>query len=167
MKNNRKEDLQIGYMQAICVKADISFDIQRHDDDSTDAILKKRIFLSGICYDASFRIQLKCTASRNLYNNSEDVITYKLKAKNYNDLCIRSTTPIVLGLLILPEDSESWMNWSEEELLIHGTMYWENFSFCEPTNNKNTVTVKIRKKKLVSPESLIQILERIAKGEKL
>lgn len=46
-------------------------------------------------------------------------------------------------------------------------MYWEDFSSCKPTNNKITITVKLRKKNLVSPEALNQILESIAKGEKL
>lgn len=36
------EDLQISYTSALCAAVDISYDTQRHDDDSTDAIIKRQ-----------------------------------------------------------------------------------------------------------------------------
>ncbi len=46
MLNTRnKEDLHISYISAICASADIQFDLQRHDEDSTDAIIKKIVIL--------------------------------------------------------------------------------------------------------------------------
>ena len=111
------------------------------------------------------RIQLKCTSSRSQYTDNGDTLSYKLKVKNYNDLCLPATTPIILGLLILPENKALWINWTEEELLIKGCMYWAEFSRETESVNKKTVNVTINKKNVVNAESLKTLLERIAKEE--
>ena len=80
-------------------------------------------------------------------------------------MCLPSTTPIILGLLILPEDKEQWINWTQEELLIRGCMYWADFSLEAELSNKETVNVTISKKHVINAESLQKILERIAKEE--
>lgn len=42
-----KEDISISYISALCAYAGIAYEIVRHDADSTDGILKKRILLGG------------------------------------------------------------------------------------------------------------------------
>ena len=166
LTTNDKEDVHISYLSAVCASASISFDLQRHDDDSTDGIVKKLITLDdGSKYMSSLRIQLKCTSSLSQYSDGEEILQYKLKVKNYNDLCTKCTTPIILGLLVLPEDEKTWIEWSETELLINGCMYWANFSNKLPSNNKNTVTVSIDKKNLINKDTLLEILKKIAKEE--
>lgn len=163
-KSRDKEDLQISYISALCAASGISYDTQSHDDDSTDGIIKKRINLGdGRFYDAAVRIQLKCTSSASQYEDKGTYITYKLKVKNYNDLCTPSTTPIILGLLILPENEDEWIDWSTEELLIRGCMYWKDFSGCEKSNNAGTVNVKIEKSDVINQKTLNDILTQIAK----
>lgn len=162
----QKEDLHISYITALCSVAGISYDIQRHDDDSTDGIIKKRIMLpDGGFYDSQLRIQLKSTSSESQYTDNGNYISYKLKVKNYNDLCTPSTTPIILALLILPEDESEWVKWSAEELLIKGCMYWADFSAQEQSNNVGTVTVRLEKDNVINQESLLSILDKIAKEE--
>lgn len=98
-----KEDISISYISALCAYAGIAYEIVRHDDDSTDGTLRKRIILDHERkFDAELRIQLKCTSSSSQYTDHGDTLTYKLKVKNYNDLRLPSTTPIILGLLVLP-----------------------------------------------------------------
>lgn len=160
------EDLQISYTSALCASVDISYDTQRHDDDSTDAIIKKTIFLpDGGRFNSQLRIQLKSTCSPSQYTDAGDCIRYTLKVKNYNDLCTPSTTPVILCLLILPEEDSIWVNWSIEELLIKGSMYWLDLSSAERSPNAETVSVSIPKSNIVSPESLLDLLTKIAKEE--
>ena len=140
LTTNDKEDIHISYLSAVCASASVSFDLQRHDDDSTDGIMKKLITLDdGTKYMSSLRIQLKCTSSVSQYTDDEEILHYKLKVKNFNDLCTRCTTPIILGLLVLPEDEDTWVKWSEKDLLINGCMYWADFSNESPSDNKYTV----------------------------
>ena len=161
-----KEDICISYISALCAYAGVAYEINRHDEDSTDGILKKRILLDeNRKFDAELRVQLKCTSSPSQYTDNGDSITYKLKVKNYNDLCMSSTTPIILGLLVLPEDEKEWIKWSSEELLIKGCMYWADFSTESESRNSGTVSVKINKNNVINSETLHDILERIAKEE--
>ena len=154
-----KEDLSISYISAISSYAGIAYDTQRHDSDSTDGILKKIIELSdGRKYNASLRVQLKATSSTSQYEDCGDHVKYQLKVKNYNDLCQRSTTPIILGVLILPEDENDWVKWSKEELLIKGVMYWAEFSGQNKSSNKGTITIEIDKKHVVNSDTLQTLL---------
>lgn len=161
-----KEDLSISYISTLCASSGIAYEIHRHDDDSTDGELKKRINLGNGClFDAQLRVQLKCTSSYSQYTDKGEYITYKLNAKNYNDLCTPSTTTIILGLLVLPEDEKEWVKWSEQELLLKGCMYWANFSGNPISKNLSTVSVDLSKKHVINGETLQELLEKIAKEE--
>ncbi|HJA94750.1 MAG TPA: DUF4365 domain-containing protein [Candidatus Eisenbergiella merdipullorum] len=161
-----KEDISISYISALCAYAGIAYEIVRHDDDSTDGILRKRIILdNNRKYDAELRIQLKCTSASSQYADLGNSLTYRLKVKNYNDLCLPSTTPIILGLLVLPEDEKEWILWSREELLIRGCMYWAEFSGASESENAESVTVRIDKKQILNAETLSLILKKIAREE--
>lgn len=142
-----KEDISISYISAICAHAGIAYEILRHDDDSTDGLLKKCIEINdGKKFYSELRIQLKATSSPSQYEDKGDYINYKLKVKNYNDLCCPATTPIILGLLILPEDYSEWVHWTQEDLLIKGCMYWASFSEKQMSDNSNWVSVKLDKR---------------------
>lgn len=76
------EDLQISYTSALCAAVGISYDTQRHDDDSTDAIIKKTISLSNGCrFFSQLRIQLKSTCSPSQYMDTGDCIKLYLKGQ--------------------------------------------------------------------------------------
>lgn len=161
---NCQEDLHISYIEAICASTGISYDTQRHDEDSTDGIIKKNIvFPEGFSIDSMLRIQLKSTSSPHLYQDHGDYISYKLKAKNYNDLCRTATTPIILGLLVLPEDQSDWVQLTDEELIIKGKMYWASFAGNECIDNTSSKTVKIDKRNIINKETLPMILEKNAR----
>ena len=166
-ETQRKEDISISYISAICAHAGISYETVRHDEDSTDGILRKFVSFEGIKYNSELHIQLKSTSSKSQYSDKGDKIVYKLKAKNFNDLCCPGTVPIILGLLILPENETDWVAWSPEELLIKGCMYWADLSSETESNNKNTVDIKIDKSNLINVETLLQMMEKIARGELL
>lgn len=162
----KKEELSICYISALCTQAGISYDTIRHDDTSTDGLIQKRIMLDEkIGYDTHLRVQLKSTSSTSMHKDNDSVISYVLKVKNYNDMCRRTTTPIILALLVLPEDERSWVKLTDEELLIKGRMYWTEFSDHTPSDNKGSITVKIDKQNLLTPESLQTILEKIARED--
>jgi hypothetical protein len=161
-----KEDISISYISALCAYSGISYEIIRHDDNSTDGMLMKRFnFDTGMRFDAQLRIQLKCTSSTSQYKDNGKEITYKLKVKNYNDLCTKATTPIILELLVLPEDDKQWINWSKDELLMKGCMYWAEFSEKADSSNVGTVSVKLNKNNVINSNTLLKMLEKIAKEE--
>ena len=46
-------------------------------------------------------------------------------------------------------------------------MYWADLSSETESNNKNTVDIKIDKSNLINVETLLQMMEKIARGELL
>ncbi|MBP1543321.1 MAG: DUF4365 domain-containing protein [Oscillospiraceae bacterium] len=156
--DKQKEELSISYLSSIAAVAGIDYERNIHDSDSTDATLK--CWIDGI--HASLRVQLKATSSSNVFSESENTISYKLKPKNYNDLCAKSTTPIILCLLILPEDPSEWLSWSIEELSIKGIMYWVSLAGRERTDNTSSISISISKNNTITKDSLIALLKQIA-----
>lgn len=161
-----KEDMSISYISAVCAYAGVDYDTIRHDEDSTDDLIKKSISLYGSRkFLAQMRIQLKCTSSLSQYTDNGDSYTYTLKVKNYNDLTRPATTPIILGLLILPTDEALWLNWTDEELRIKGCMYWADFSDCDESANTSSVNVQIDKRNVLNSSTILEILEKAAKED--
>jgi len=163
-----KEELSISYLSTLAAINGIDFELIRHDSDSTDCILKRWIELDdGQKFNAQLRVQLKCTSSQNIYKEEHSEIKYRLKAKNYNDLSLNGTVPVILCLLILPEDRQCWVKWSEEELIIYGKMYWISLKGKESTQNSDSITIHLKKENKIDAKSLYDILEKIAKEEDL
>ncbi len=157
-----KEDLSICYLKAISAVNYISLDEQGHDEDSTDVIIKKKIELSGCPFFSEVSVQLKATSSLSQYSEDDSEIVYALKAKNYNDLCTASNIPKVLFLLVLPDNDEEWVNWTDSELMIKGRMYWFSLYGKTPTSNTSTVSLHIPKDNKLSPSSIEELITRAA-----
>ena len=163
--SQQKEDVSISYISAICANCGVAYDIMRHDADSTDGQMKKRINIEdGVEFDAMLRVQLKCTSSATQYSDKKHEIIYKLKAKNYNDLCKKGTAPIILCLLVLPDDSE-WVKWTKDELSIKGCMYWVYLGNQQEKDNTASVSVHISKDNVINENTICDLLNKIAREE--
>lgn len=162
-----KEDLSICYLKAVAAINAIALEEIRHDEDSIDAIIKKQIIISGEPFFSEVGVQLKATSSTSQYSETTTNISYKLKAKNYNDLCAKSNIPRMLALLILPEDSNEWVKWTVDELLIRGRMYWHSLYGKLPTKNTSTVTIKIPKANIIDTVTIQEIIQKAGEEGKV
>ena len=161
VETERKEELSISYLNALCAYASIDLTKMSHDDDSRDVEIKKWVDLAdGQRMLSSLHIQLKSTSSE-LHEDNEN-ISYSLKIKNYNDLIAPSITPIILALFILPKDENEWLKHTVDELVIKKCMYWIDLSKCEPVKNKENITIHIPKKQFVNCEVLLNLLQNVA-----
>lgn len=159
-----KEDLSICYLKTIAAVNGVALEQNYHDEDSTDVVIKKFLELEGgLKFNSQISVQLKSTSSLSQYSIGENEITYKLKVKNYNDLCAVSAMPSMLALFILPENSDEWVGWNEEELILKGQMFWLGLQNNEPSSNTESVSVKIPKSNRLSKESIGALLIKAAK----
>ena len=160
----RKEELSLSYLNAICAYAGIAVEPQKHDDDSIDVIIKKRITRKdGRLYSAQLAVQLKSTSMDLIEDNNS--IHYSLKVKNYNDLRMQSTMQQLLFLLVLPNDENNWIQHSIEQLIIRRCMYWLSFSDTEETENTDGITLLMPKLQVVSSDTLLALLQKVAEEE--
>lgn len=158
-----KEELSICYLKTIAAINGIALEPQLHDEDSIDVILKKTVMVSsGTSFISLISVQLKATSSTSQYSIGDNEITYKLKVKNYNDLCGSATTPVILALLILPDDASEWVAWDEEELILKGKMFWLSLRGQEKSENTDTVTVRIPLANRLSIDSIEGLLQTAA-----
>lgn len=166
-ETRRMEDLSVAYLSAIAAQASVDFESIGHDEDSVDCMLKKIVVLEdGNQFRASLHVQLKSTASRNLYSIGENVITYQLKKKNYDDLRKRGTNEIVLCLLVLPEKSgKPWVECTDDELLMHGRMYWCSLRNKPDATQKDRVPVELPKDQFLDSITLDALMLRAAGGD--
>lgn len=160
-ESEQKEDISMHYLGLLCARSGIDFERTHHDDDGTDVILKKRFNDSdNQAYDTEIHFQLKATSSKSQYTETAEEIRYRLKAKNYNDLCIPSIVPLYLAVLILPERQAEWISWNEEDLLIHGRMYYYSLEDKKKTVNEHEVTIKIDKADRIDESVLSRMLRQ-------
>ncbi len=158
-----KEDLSGCYLKAIAAINGIAFEFFHHDEDSIDGALHKVVILPERKVNVSIGVQLKATSSGSLYSITGNEISYKLKAKNYNDLCIDASSPNILALLVLPSDSSDWVHWSIDELMIRGKMFWACFQGNEKTKNTGTITVKVPTKHVLSVNTINDLMVMAAR----
>ena len=159
-----EEDLSISYLRAIAAKAEVIFDLKRQDVNSKDANLTKSILTKDGLMDAELNIQLKSTFSKSVYSDDGATITYSLKVKNYNDLRRKTTTPIILCLLILPEDKNDWVTQTSDDLTLKHCMYWLSLKGFPQTTNTETCSIKIPKSNILTADSLNNLMLQIAEN---
>lgn len=158
-----KEDLSICYLKTIAAVKGIAVEQIEHDEDSVDVIIKKILNTDkNMPFNSQISVQLKSTSSKSQYSISEEGISYKLKVKNYNDLCMPASMPSILALLILPEEIEEWTKWTPDELIIKGKMFWLSLQDQEVSDNKDNVTVKIPKENILNADTIENLIKKAA-----
>jgi hypothetical protein len=84
---------------------------------------KMRYLQSGISID----LQLKCTLESGI-ERTQTSVKYDLEAKTFNDLVYRrnsnAQTPLVLVLLVLPDNKDEWLTITPDELIVRRAAYW-------------------------------------------
>lgn len=110
-------------------------------------------------------LQLKTTCHSSVIIQ-EDCLKYDLEVKNYHDLIDRkksnSITPLYLLLLVLPNDSNDWLNISPESLLLKGSAYWYvPDDTANYTDNTSRIRVEIPIENFVTINFLSERFEEV------
>ncbi|WP_071892440.1 DUF4365 domain-containing protein [Hymenobacter sp. PAMC 26628] len=126
-----KEQLSKGYLHLLASRA--GYKSRTHElDHGVDVTIikvreyirsngKKRLLDSGQSID----VQLKCTCEKSVVAGPK-FIKYDLEAKSYNDLIDRADdgAPLILILMILPDDDSQWLSIRNHEIALAKCAYW-------------------------------------------
>ena len=156
-ENDQKEAFSYAYLHALA--AECGYACQRGpqpDTDSIDATIRAK---GGM--RAQIDVQLKATAVSAVKDGD---LRFRLKRKNYNDLCIRRCTPLVLVVLKLPQQREEWFSWSPEELMLRRRAWWLSLEGA-PAIESEKKTIVLPERQLLSPVELRRIMNSAAKGD--
>ncbi|MGI0486234.1 DUF4365 domain-containing protein [Pantanalinema rosaneae CENA516] len=174
--NTRKEEFSYAYIHAIASVAGFSVHIKGRSMDAAGIDLM--IEVPGVLASKprpKLELQVKCTDDESIVK--ETTVNFSLKVKNYNDL--RYSEPIIPALLVVmlvPTDLEQWFEYFNVPTLLSGSndeitilrkcAYWMSLKGSPKTSNKK-ITVHIPRQNLLTPESLIDLMTKAAKGEDL
>nr|WP_238361163.1 DUF4365 domain-containing protein [Iningainema tapete] len=160
------ESLSRSYIRAIAGIAGLNLSIREYDygvDGNFDEITirNNRRVESGF----SLSFQLKASTQ---WQRDDNIVIYDLEAKTYNDLVLRGNfrmaVPCILILFALPSDSSQWLIYNEDEMRLRGSCYWEYLS-GKPTDNRQSVRIRIPRAQRLTPESLLNLIEKVKTGE--
>ena len=156
-ENDQKEALSYAYLHALA--AECGYSCQhgpRPDTDSIDASIRAK---GGM--RAQIDVQLKATSVAAVNGGN---LRFRLKRKNYNDLCVPRLTPLLLVVLELPRRREEWLSWSPEELMLRRRAWWRALEGASVIESE-TKTVVLSDGQLLSPDELQRVMDRAARGE--
>ncbi|NEP45160.1 MAG: DUF4365 domain-containing protein [Okeania sp. SIO2H7] len=164
--NIQKEEFSYAYVHAVASAAGYTFERapQPLDRVGVDVIITspKKI---GSKRRPQLELQVKST-SRTLL--TDDVIRYSLSVKNYEELReYDPQAPLILVVVLLPENVEEWVEISEDELCLKRCAYWRSLQGQPSTTNKTNVTVQIPRKNVFGVDAIKNIMESIARGVNL
>lgn len=133
------------------------------DDDSIDLTVCGR-GPSGQVRSPKLDVQLKCI----LGSPPAADFRYKLKAKNYDDLCppmAECSAPRILVVVVAPPEPGDWAVQTAEALLLRHRAFWTCLHGAPPSTNTTSVSVPLRVQDGFTPSALAEIMARVGRRE--
>ncbi|MDX2229772.1 MAG: DUF4365 domain-containing protein [Leptolyngbyaceae cyanobacterium bins.349] len=171
--NTRKEEFSYAYIGAIAAVAGLVIVPSKRGMDNAGIDLSVEV--PGELENQAFptvRLQVKCTADDTIINNTS--VRFPLPVRNYNRLRkANSATPLLLVVMLVPDNLETWLEVKATlplpEVLtqLRRCAYWRSLKGMPETANAHIQTVEIPRTNLLTPESLLELMSKVAKGEDL
>jgi uncharacterized protein DUF4365 len=163
--SDRGEELSVAYVSAIAAHAGIRMENVTRKDYGTDATFKRlrKRKIDNHYYDMG-GIYIPCQIKSACHpewriSKDKDIVTYDLRAKNYNDLV--GSTHGFLILMCLPSSIDLWLQQDEECLRLYKCCYyWTPGPDDEETSNKYTKTIHIPLNQLFTVDVLTAIVDQ-------
>ncbi|MGH9967099.1 MAG: DUF4365 domain-containing protein [Pyrinomonadaceae bacterium] len=159
--NQRKEQFSKAFIHGIATIAGYTIQRPDVDDDSIDLVIAARGGGSTL-RRPRIELQLKCT---HVDDGDTENLGYDLKIKNYDDLRVDTIVPRILVVVLVPEDVNSWLRLTPDEMCLRRCAYWHSLFGFPETSNTDTVRVHLARTASFSPESLRRMMERVNLGE--
>lgn len=168
---NIESELSYAYLHAVASRAGMGCKVgSRHDDNAgIDAEITAWAPFpnGGFLKEVDLKVQLKATTQPATIVG--DYFSYSLAGiGRYDDLrCEAVSSPRILVVLYLPQESKEWLAHSEEELLLRKCAYWVSLRGAEASTNKTAQTVYLPKSQKFDVESLKNIAAILSRCESL
>ncbi len=166
-KNSQQEEFSYAYIKAVASTAGFSVANESRvmDNAGIDLTIRSPGLIGQVMFP-QFDAQVKCTSDEGIIK--EEFINFPLKVHNYNQLVdTRPINPQILVVVIVPKDVDRWLNISEEQTLMKKCGYWLSLKGKNRMSNNSSVTVKISRKNLFTPQLLLEIMDKIGRYEEL
>ena len=161
------EQFSEAFVCAIVAQAGCNHSKPVVDDHSIDLNLSKNMPEQPdfLLFDPMICIQLKSTAVSEI---TGDTLKFRLKMKNYNDLrkC-HLQKPRILVVVCIPDNSEDWIDYHKDSLILYRNSFWISLDGRPEISNTTSVTLDIPVAQRFDAKILSEMMEKVAKGEKI
>ena len=163
--NDIEEALSRAYVFAVAARAGVDLGSTFKDYGVDGTFRRIAILPDGKRMVTGYPVDFQLKASINCTVNT-DSISYRMTAVAYNKLVFRRNNggiPIVLILMVLPNDQALWMDHTEDALLLRQCCYW--FLVGEVEVETATVVLEIPRSQALNVAGLTALLNAAAAGE--
>ncbi len=169
-KQHVEEDLSRAYVQAVAARAGVILRLgDRSHDYTIDGTFSQISYIHGRRHESGFHLDFQLKATKNLII-ADGLVKHDLDVETYNYLVSRcktpGTTPLVLIVFSLPNDENAWLSLSEEELILRHCCYWISLDGTFSLNRYSR-RIEILQQNLLTPETVIDLLRKVAEGKEL
>jgi hypothetical protein len=155
-----KERLSVSYVMAVAAKAGVVCRLTTHPEYGTDAhLVQVRRLCNGKYSDTGYIINCQIKATTTSQISGENVV-YDMDVNDYNKLAEWEGGTCILVLFCLPQNSEDWLNLSEEELVLKRCCYWKRIT-DPPSSNDRSQRVFIPRSQILTPQTIVDLLDAI------
>jgi hypothetical protein len=159
-----EECMSRAYVYAVAGRAGVNLagSIKDYGTDGTFREVQRfdgKRFESGWSLDFQLKASIRCSFE-------EGFLVYDLDADTYRKLLLRKQNgaiPIILIVMALPPESDSWLCHSEDELLLRRCCYWWSVE-GDWSDNTSTVRIRIPRQQQLTPDSLTALLAEVKNG---
>jgi hypothetical protein len=159
-----KELLSLAYAKMLAAAAGCTVASYNADHDAVDISIRSSAEFS---YRAipQVDIQLKCTGQQDVVH--ENHVAWRIDERTHGKLTnAKRQSPVILAVLVVPHDHNSWLDLDEERLLTKSIMYWVSGRDIDPDYpaGQEKMTVQLPKANQLTRASLLGILQAIGEG---
>ena len=165
----RMEDMSVAYVRALCAVNGYSIGRVDHDNDGYDITIHCSGCPEDNCkrHSPTIQVQLKSSYAK-IRSNNDGSISYALEVGNYNSLIDdKRINPLILIVLHMHANIDQWIEQTTDYLKITKCAYWKSLKGEQPTDNVETVSVRFTSNDLLTPETLKDIMIKVANEQSL
>jgi Domain of unknown function (DUF4365) len=161
--NAKKEQFSLAYIHMVAAAAGCSIKSHGTDYDGVDITIASSAEYEGY-YCPQFELQVKCTSREGLLKR--DHMTWTLEEVPFRRLTHpKRFIPAYLGILLVPEDPEKWLDQDEDRLLCESRMYWQSaLDLGSIKGGKASKTVHLPRSNLFDVPQLLGIMKTLGEG---
>ncbi|NKT05207.1 DUF4365 domain-containing protein [Rhodococcus hoagii] len=160
-----KEELSFAYVHMLASATGLTVGTWSQDYDCKDVTLSSSVDYSPNLYGPTIDIQLKCTGQESAQR--KDTIAWALDTRAYRKMSQRNRhSPALFCVLVVPPEPGHWLKYGRDGLLARSHMYWRwGSEFPEVKATQATQTVHLSKSNLLTPSSLLDLMEEASKWQ--
>lgn len=161
--NEKKQQFSLAFVRLVVAAAGCSVKSHETDYDGVDITIAS----SGdweTYYCPEFELQVKCTSQDDLLRT--DSLAWQMEAKPYRKLTNpKRFCPAYLGVLLVPNDPDAWLEQDETRLITESRMYWQRAADLGTISSTATVkTVHLPRSNQFDVVQLRDIMKSIGDG---